>query len=82
LQKKESIDLASRIPELWAKTSNVKDKKRIVRLLISDITVTKDTASKTLALNLRWQTGQLQQINVPLPQNVFEKIRYPEEIVD
>tara|TARA_R110002020_G_scaffold87495_1_gene215672 strand:- start:166 stop:2232 length:2067 start_codon:yes stop_codon:yes gene_type:complete len=81
-RKKEIEELASRIPELWAKTTNVKDKKRIVRLLISDITVTRDAGSRTLVLNLRWQTGQLQQVNAPLPQNVFDKIRYPEEMVD
>lgn len=81
-RKKEITDLASRIPDLWTKTSNVKDKKRIVRLLVSDITVTRDAVAKTLAFNLRWQTGQLQQFNVPLPQNVFDNIRYPEAMVD
>lgn len=81
-RKKEITELASRIPDLWAKTSNVKDKKRIVRLLVSDITVTRDAAGKTLTLNLRWQTGQIQQFNVSLPQNVYESIRYTKEMVD
>ena len=80
-RKNEITDLASRIPELWAKTTNVKDKKRIIRLLISDITVTRDTGNKTLMLNLRWQTGQLQQLSVSLPPNAADKVRYPKEMI-
>ena len=81
-QKKEIASLASRIPDLWNKTTNIKDKKRIIRLLISDITVTKDTDKKKLILNLRWQTGQTEQFSVGLPPNVADKIRYPKEMVD
>jgi DNA invertase Pin-like site-specific DNA recombinase len=81
-RKKEIADLASRIPDLWAKTSNVKDKKRIIRLLISDITVTRGATAKKLTLNLRWQTGQLQQVEANLPPNSCDAVRYPREMVD
>jgi hypothetical protein len=45
-KRKEIIALATSIPRLWSKTTNIKDKKRIVRLLISDITVTKSRNKK------------------------------------
>lgn len=81
-KKKEITALASRIPDLWDKTTNIKDKKRIIRLLISDITVTRDTGRKNLILNLRWQTGQTQQLCVGLPPSAPDKTRYPEKMVD
>ncbi len=81
-KKNEITALASRIPDLWDKTTNIKDKKRIIRLLISDITVTRDTDKKNLMLNLRWQTGQVQQFSVALPPSAPDKTRYPKEMVD
>lgn len=81
-KRKEIIALAKEIPTLWSRTTNVKDKKRIVRLLISDITVTKDRQTKTLFLHVRWQAGPLQQIQVCLPPNAADKTRYPAAIVD
>ncbi len=81
-KKKEITALAARIPDLWNKTTNIKDKKRIIRLLISDITVTRDNDKKNLMLNLRWQTGQTQQLSVGLPQSAPDKTRYPGEMVD
>lgn len=81
-KRKEIIALAKEIPTLWARTTNIKDKKRIVRLLISDITVTKNRQTKTLFLNVRWQAGPLQQIQVNLPPNAADKIRYPQTMVE
>jgi len=81
-KRKEIVALAKEIPTLWAKTTNIKDKKRIARLLISDITVTKDRQTKTLFLNVRWQAGPLQQIKVTLPPNAADKTRYPQEMVE
>jgi hypothetical protein len=66
-KRKEIIALATSIPDLWSKTTNIKDKKRIVRLLISDITVTKDRNKKILFLQIRWQAGPLEQLQVALP---------------
>lgn len=81
-KRKEIVALAKEIPTLWAKTTNIKDKKRIARLLISDITVTKDRQTKTLFLNVRWQAGPLQQIEVTLPPNAADKTRYPQAMVE
>lgn len=81
-KRKEVVALAKEIPTLWARTTNIKDKKRIVRLLISDITVTKDRKTKTLFLNIRWQAGPLQQIQVTLPPNAADKIRYSQTMVE
>jgi len=81
-KRKEIVALAKSIPALWSKTTNTKDKKRIVRLLISDITVTKDRDKKILFLNVRWQAGPLEQIQIALPLHAADKIRYPQAFVD
>lgn len=33
-------------------------------------------------LDIRWLTGHTEQIQVNLPANAFDKIRYPQEMVD
>lgn len=80
--EKEIATLAAHIPTLWSNTKNNKDKKRIVRLLINDITVTKEKQTKTLLLNIRWQAGATQQVQVKLPLNYADKLRYSTQIVD
>jgi len=74
--------LAKEIPTLWNKTTNLKDKKRIVRLLISDITVNRTNQKKTISLNIRWQAGPLEQILVKMPPNAADKVRYPQATVE
>ena len=81
--KREQItSLAKEIPTLWNKTTNLKDKKRIVRLLLSDITVAKTNQNKTIALNIRWQAGPVEQIMVKMPPNAADSIRYPQATVE
>jgi hypothetical protein len=74
--------LAKEIPTLWTKTTNLKDKKRIVRLLISDITVAKTNQNKTIALNIRWQAGPVEKIMVKMPPNAADKVRYPQATIE
>lgn len=80
--QKEVLALAQQIPGLWSKTSAYKDKKRIIRLLISDITVTKGKQTKQLLLHIRWQSGVTQTIPVHLPPNIADQVRYPLQLVD
>ncbi len=81
-KRAQIASLAKEIPTLWNKTTNLKDKKRIVRLLISDITVSKSNQKKTISLNIRWQAGPLEQIQVIMPPNAADKTRYPKAIVE
>jgi DNA invertase Pin-like site-specific DNA recombinase len=81
-KKAHVAKLAKEIPTLWNKTTNLKDKKRIVRLLISDITVTKTSQKKTISLNIRWQAGPLEQVHVKMPPNAADKVRYPQATVE
>lgn len=80
LHKEDIKLLATRIPELWSATVSHPDKKRIVRLLIRDIMVSK-VLPKVLSLKLRWQTGQLEELEVALPLAIGDRLRYPLEMI-
>ena len=81
-QKQEALALAQDLPRLWyAPSTQAKDRKRILRLLIKDITMEK-AAPKKLILHLRWQGGLCEELVVELPPSIAERLRYPSRIVD
>jgi DNA invertase Pin-like site-specific DNA recombinase len=81
-QKKDILSLAKDLPSLWGSpTTRDKDRKRILRLLIKDITVEKVEA-KRFVLHLRWQGGVGEDIPVSIPPSYCDQIRYPKEVVD
>jgi len=81
-QKQQILGLASDFPRLWtASTTAARDRKRMLRLLIKDITVVKGPEPKRLSLQIRWQGGATEIIEVCLPPNRAEVVRYPQEFV-
>ena len=81
-QKAKVLALARNLPRLWhAPTTQAKDRKRMLRLLIKDITVEKPN-QKQLAVHLRWQGGALSDLCVQVPPNRADRVRYPAAVVD
>ena len=81
-QQERVLALARDFPRLWhAPTTEAKDRKRMLRLLIKDITVEK-LAPKQLMLHIRWQGGACTDAPVALPPNMPDRIRYPAELVE
>jgi hypothetical protein len=82
-QKEKVLALAKDFPRLWhAPTTNPKDKKRMLRLLIKDITVERPADSRQAILHIRWQGGACEDMSVDLPLKVYERIRYPDAFVE
>jgi hypothetical protein len=82
-QKTQVLALARNLPRLWrAQTTPAKDRKRMLRLLIRDITVEKLTATRQAILHIRWQGGACTDITVNLPKPVAEAMRYPAALVE
>jgi DNA invertase Pin-like site-specific DNA recombinase len=82
-QKAKVLALALDLPRLWhAPTTQPKDRKRMLRLLIKDITVEKLPHPKQLLVHIRWQGGACGDICVQLPPNIADRVRYPAAIVD
>src|SRR6266699_3827517 len=57
-------------------------RKRMLRLLIKDITVEKPANQKQLLVHIRWQGGACSDISVQLPLNIADRVRYPAAVVD
>jgi DNA invertase Pin-like site-specific DNA recombinase len=81
-QKRQILLLAGNLPRLWvASTTTPRDRKRILRLLVRDITVTKGSEAKIVRLHVRWQGGAIETLELQLPPNRAEAVRYPEAFV-
>jgi DNA invertase Pin-like site-specific DNA recombinase len=81
-QRDEVLELAQNLPQLWHNTATAwKDKKRIVGLLISDITV-KKPETRTVLLQVRWQGGMSEEIRVELPRPVADRWRHDDALIE
>jgi DNA invertase Pin-like site-specific DNA recombinase len=76
--------LARDLPRLWAApTTSHRDRKRLLRALIADVTLTCEPDQPEIQIGIRWQSGASEQITVLRPaaarsaraQAVFEIIR-------
>jgi DNA invertase Pin-like site-specific DNA recombinase len=82
-QRAKVLALATDLPRLWhASTTQPKDRKRMLRLLIKDITVEKPPNLKQLLVHIRWQGGACSDIGVQLPPKRADRVRYPAAVVD
>jgi DNA invertase Pin-like site-specific DNA recombinase len=61
---REEIEaLARDLPRLWAApTTSAKDRKRLVRSLIADVTLMSDPIGPRLRIGLRWRTGASEEL--------------------
>jgi DNA invertase Pin-like site-specific DNA recombinase len=82
-QKTAVLALARDLPRLWrAPTTQAKDRKRMLRLLVRDITVEKLPATRQVVLHIRWQGGACSDVTINLPKPFAEVLRYPPAIVE
>ena len=57
--------LASDLPRLWASSSTShKDRKRLVRALVADVTVTSEAVGDTIRVGLHWRAGAMEEVVV------------------
>jgi excisionase family DNA binding protein len=82
-QKAQMRALAEDLPKLWkSQTTSAQDRKRMLRLLIKDITVEKHRAERKAVLHIRWQGGAVEDLSVDIPLAAPDRIRYPEAMVN
>jgi DNA invertase Pin-like site-specific DNA recombinase len=75
--------LARDIPALWAaKTTSQKDRKRLLRALIADITLTSNPEGRELSVGIRWRSGASEQHTIQRPQTRQEVIRTPPDAIE
>jgi DNA invertase Pin-like site-specific DNA recombinase len=82
-QKAKVLALARDLPRVWrAASTQSKDRKRMLRLLIRDITVEKLTDARQVVLHIRWQGGSCTDTVVQLPTPITERPPYPPQVID
>ena len=82
-QRAQILALARDLPRIWhASTTEVKDRKRMLRLLICDITVENVAASRQVILHIRWQGGACSDVTITRRTPIAEQWRYPTETID
>jgi DNA invertase Pin-like site-specific DNA recombinase len=80
-QREDVLKLAGNLPRLWNSSStSSKDKKRILQLLIQDMTVEKRQQS-VATLHIRWQGGLTEDVQVELPLRSSDRWRHSDELV-
>ena len=81
-QREQALELAKNIPKLWHNTATAwKNKKRILQLLISDITVTK-LEQRVAVVQVRWQGGGCEELRVELPRPVPDRWRHDDALIE
>ena len=61
-------DLAADLPRLWhADTTSPRDRKRLLRTLIADVTLLPEDDPHTIRVGVRWQTGAADELTVARP---------------
>lgn len=81
-QKAKVLALARDFPRLWhAPSTQAKDRKRMLRLLIKDITVNKLVEQRQLSVHIRWQGGACTEFFVQIPPSAAGRHRYCSPIV-
>ncbi|WP_127589258.1 recombinase family protein [Paenibacillus koleovorans] len=79
----EILDLANTLPRVWnAPSSSIKERKRILRLLIEDITVFAEARNPNVRLGLQWKSRCCEEVHTKksLPQGMARK--HSQEISD
>jgi DNA invertase Pin-like site-specific DNA recombinase len=68
-QKTKINNLASDLPKLWNDpTTADRERKRIVHLLLDDVTLHRDQESREALVQLRFRSGAARELRVPLPK--------------
>ena len=76
---REEIEaLARDLPALWAaKSTAQRDRKRLLRTLIADVTLTSDPHEPEVRIGIRWRSGAAEEHTIERPKHRAEVTRTP-----
>jgi len=76
------LELARKIPEIWnAPSSTPKEKKRIIRILIEDITVLAEKRHPDFSIGIRFRSGKCEQLSLEKPLPCADRRRHTKDTV-
>jgi len=75
--------LARELPKLWAaETTAQRDRKRLLRAMIIDVTLTSQPDTRELRVGIRWRSGASEQHAVQRPPKPADAKRTPSEVIE
>ena len=75
--------LAANVPALWsAETTSDRDRKRLLRALISDVTITSQPEGRELRVGIHWRSGATEEHLTERPKPTVETRRTPAAAID
>ena len=75
--------LARELPKLWTADSTAdRDRKRLLRAMIADVTLTSRLDSRELQVGIRWRSGASEQHAVQRPLKAADAKRTPSEVIE
>lgn len=78
-QKAKIVSLASDFPQLWQDPTTLnRDRKRMLRLLIEDVTLTR---SEDISVQIRFKGGALRELHLPMPKPAWALRKTPASVV-
>jgi len=79
--REQILALTRDLPRVWNDSrTSARDRKRMLRLLIEDVTLQRD--SKKVHIAIRWKGGATSTLKQPLPLSAGDLFRTPPEIVE
>jgi DNA invertase Pin-like site-specific DNA recombinase len=80
-ERQRILNLAEDLPALWhAATTTPAERKQLLRLLVKDVTLTKQAT--TIRVALRWQTEASTIVDIPRPPRSCDARRTPAVVVE
>ncbi len=81
--RSELETLAIDLPALWAATTtSAKDRKRLMRTLVADVTLTSQVAGDEVWIGIHWRSGASEQIVTRRPPPQYEAVRTPSKAAE
>jgi hypothetical protein len=81
-QRERVLALAKDFPRLWnSPTTTAQDRKRILRLIIKDVTVRREAGSRSATAHIRWQGGVTEEVSISIPPQIWKRQSCPEHIL-
>lgn len=81
--REQLVQLARDLPKLWnADSTQERDRKRLLRAMIADVTITSKPSAPELQVGIRWRSGASEQHTIQRPKTRQEVIRTPAEAIE
>lgn len=81
-EEQDILNLARKIPQIWnAPSATPKEKKRIIRILIEDITVTAEKRCPDFSIGIRFRSGKCEHLSLKKPLPCADRKRHTDDTI-